>query len=260
MATRHTVLAALITLCSGCHYFSTESQINYGLNHYKMGLYNQAIPPLISAAESLEKENPPDPRLVDVLVALGTMAQAEKRDDLAANFYPRALKAAEALRPTDNTRLRNALVHAGIFYSGHEQTPEALPLLQRAAAISERLEDREYHAIDLDNLALAHQNLKQYLEASELQLRALKVTNELKSGQYLSGTKGTILHNLGSSYVELGRYKDAEKYFKESIAVLTSVGREVEPWRVNTAKKSYADLLRRTGRTEEAKKLEAPAL
>lgn len=261
--TTKTLLIALAALCLtiwGCHYFSTESQITYGLNHYEMGLYKQAIPPLISAAESLEKKSPPDPRLVDVLIALGNMAQSDKRDELAADFYPRALKAAEAVQPTDNTRLRNALVHTGMFYSYHKRAQEALPLLQRAAAISEKFDNREYHAIDLDNLALAHYNLKQYQQASELQLRALKVANELTSGRFLARTKGTILHNLGTSFIELGRNKEAEESFKQSIAVLTSAGSEVEPWRIETAKKSYAELLRKTGRAKEAPELEAPAL
>jgi len=43
------VLAAFVTVSlSGCLYFSTERQINYGLNHYEMGLYDLAIPPLMT--------------------------------------------------------------------------------------------------------------------------------------------------------------------------------------------------------------------
>ena len=68
-----------VALLSGCVTLSTERQINYGLNHYEMGLFNHAIPPLVSAAESLEKKSPPDPRLVEVLIALGEMAAGTKR-------------------------------------------------------------------------------------------------------------------------------------------------------------------------------------
>jgi tetratricopeptide (TPR) repeat protein len=189
------------------------------------------------------------------------MAMSEKRHDLAADFFPRALKAAESLRPNDNKRLRNALVNLGMFYSSHERSKEAVPTLDRAAAISERFagQDREFYAIDLDNLASAHQNLKQYPEAIDLQLKALNIANQLTSGKYLVTTKGVILHNLGASYVELGRYKEAEANFKESISVLSSGGRDVEAWRLKTAKRSYADLLHRTGREREAQELEVPA-
>lgn len=255
------LIIVLVSLClsvSGCHYFSTDSQISYGLNHYKMGLYNQAIPTLLSAVKSLEKESPPDSRLVDVLIALGAMAESEKRNDLAANFYPRALKAADALQPTDDKRLRNALVYLGMFYSYHERAHDALPILQRAAEISVKLKDQEYHAIDLDNLASAYQNLKQYSEAVEFQSRALKVANELTAAQF--PTRGTILHNLGSSYMELGRYEEAEAYFKEAITVLNSGGREAEQWRIKTAKESYTDLRRRMDRAAEAEKPESPTV
>lgn len=251
------VLAVVLGL-AGCHYVSTESQINYGLNHYEMGLYGQAIPALMSAAKSLEKQNPPTPRLVEALIALGDMAQGEKRDDLAADFYPRALKAAEALQPPDSTRLRNALVHTGQFYSFHDRAKDAVPLLQRAADISAKFEDREFHAIDLDNIASAYQNLKQYDKCIELQLKSLQLANKLPKEKFL--TKGTILHNLGRSHMDLGQYKEAEEYLKEALAVLSAGGREAEPWRVRTARKSYSELLRKMGRNEEAEKLQPPAL
>src|SRR5262245_10277070 len=92
------LMLALSTLVVGCA--STEQQINYGLNHYELGLWGPAtIRPLVSAANSLEKTSPPDPRLPRILLALGTMAESHKRDDLAEDFFRRALKAAEALRP-----------------------------------------------------------------------------------------------------------------------------------------------------------------
>ena len=247
------IASTFSALLSGCHYFSTESQINYGLNHYRMGLYNQAIPPLLSAAKSLEDDSPTDPRLVDVLIALGMMAMAQKRDDLAVDFFPRALKAAETLQPPDDTRLRNALVHAGMYYSGHERAHEAVPLLERAAAISQKFDDQELHAIDLDNLGNAHQTLKQYEKAVELQLKSLEVANSLSAPKF--PTRATILHNLGRSYMEQGKLKEAEPLLKEALDILSAGGPEVEAWRVKTAKKSYAELLRRTGRSAEADRL-----
>jgi hypothetical protein len=106
------------TLVAGCLASSTEQQINYGLNHYEMGLWGPAtIRPLVSAANSLETANPPDPRLSRILLALGTTAESHIRDDLAADFFRRALKTAEALRPVDEAQPRNALVDLGLFYT-----------------------------------------------------------------------------------------------------------------------------------------------
>jgi tetratricopeptide (TPR) repeat protein len=244
-----TVLTGSILGVCGCQYFSTDYQITYGLNHYQMGLFDIAIPPLMSAAKSLEGKDPPDPRLVDVLIALGTMAMSEKRNDLATDFFPKALKAAEKLSPPDTRRLRNALVNLGMFYSDNDRAADAIPILERAAVISEKFppSEREFYAIDLDNIASAHQNLKQWAEALELEQKSLEVANPLTAGKYLASTKGTILNNLGRSYLEIGRNAEAEANFKQAIAVL-SAGPNVEPWRIRTAQDSYADLLRRTGR------------
>jgi tetratricopeptide (TPR) repeat protein len=222
-----------------------------------MRLYNIAIPPLMSAAKSLEGKDPPDPRLVDVLIALGTMAMSEKRNDLATDFFPKALKAAEKLSPPDSRRLRNALVNLGMFYSDNDRAADAIPILERAAVISEKFpaSEREFYAIDLDNVASAHQNLKQWAEALELEQKSLEAANPLTTGKYLASTKGTILHNLGRSYMELGRNAEAESNLKQAIAAL-SAGPDVEPWRIKTAKASYADLLRRTGREKEAGAIE----
>jgi len=112
------LVLALSTLVAGCLASSTEQQINYGLNHYEMGLWGSAtVRPLVSTANSLEKANPLDPRLPRILLALGTMAESHKRDDLAEDSFRRALKAAEALRPVDEAQTRNALVDLGLFYT-----------------------------------------------------------------------------------------------------------------------------------------------
>jgi len=252
------VLAALLVTCScGCLYFSTERQISYGLTHYEMGLYEQAIPPLMTAARSLEKESPPDPRLVDVLIALGTMAVSEERNDLAGDFFARALKAAEALRPADERRLRNALVNLGMFYAQDDRRPrEAIPLLERAAAISSGYGDRELYAIDLDNLGFACQQAGMYAEGSKHSLEALAVIETVSTGSEREKTRGVILHNLAMSYAGEGRNAEAEERFRQSVAVLESAP-GVEPWRLETARHSYAEFLRRTGRAKEARELES---
>jgi hypothetical protein len=56
-----TLVVCITASLSGCQYFSTEYQINYGLNHYEMGLYDLAIPPLMTAAKSLEGKSRPIP-------------------------------------------------------------------------------------------------------------------------------------------------------------------------------------------------------
>jgi tetratricopeptide (TPR) repeat protein len=254
MASRYLAMPLCVVIAS-CVAISTDEQINYGLSHYNMGLYNRAIPPLRSAADSLEGKNPPDPRLVDVLIALGVMAQGTGREDLAGGFYPRALKAAEALKPADTVRLRNSLVHLGTFYI--EDRPfDAVVLLERAEKLSRTNDDRVVHAIDLDNLAQAHQSLKQYPQAIALSIEALHIVEQNPQQKYAARTKGVVLYSLALSYSEIGDVKRAEALFKQSLAILRSAPDEVEAWRLRTVTTNYAQLLRRSGRALEADELE----
>jgi tetratricopeptide (TPR) repeat protein len=254
MASRY-LAAAICVVVAGCVAISTDEQINYGLNHYDMGLYNRAIPPLMSAAESLEGKNPPDPRLVDVLIALGVMAQGTGRGDLAGDFYPRALRVAEMLKPADSVRLRNSLVHLGTFYID-DRPSDAVVLLERAEKLSGTIDDQVIHAIDLDNLAQAHQSLKQYPQAIALSTEALRVVEQHPQQRYAARTKGVILHSLAMSYSDTGDVTQAETLFNQSLLVLRSAPDEVEAWRLKAVTTHYAQLLRRTGRALQADELE----
>jgi tetratricopeptide (TPR) repeat protein len=251
---------ALSILAAGCA-SSTEQQINYGLNHYEMGLWGPAtIRPLVSAANSLEKTSPPDPRLPRVLLALGTMAESHKRDDLAEDFFRRALKAAEALRPADEAQTRNALVDLCLCYTRQGREKEAVPLLERAAAISAGLPQRYLYAIDLDNLAIALDQQKRHSEANALSMKALAVLDSVPPGGMEDRTRGVILHNVARSYVDQGRYGEAEKLYRDSLTILEAgSSRDVESWRLRIVLKNYAGLLRQTGREAEAQALERRA-
>ncbi|WMW81844.1 tetratricopeptide repeat protein [Undibacterium cyanobacteriorum] len=234
---------------------STEQQINYGLNHYKMGAYQQAIPSLVAAADHLEKDTPKDPRLVDVLIALGEMAQSEKRKDLASDFYQRAFKTAEELKPQDSTKLRNALVPFGLF-NLQDHPSDAIHLLQRAELISRSYEDQVLNVIDQDNLALAYNANKEFERANATSLHALEVLKNIKSGKLINRTKAVILHNLAYNQMDMGRYAESESNFKESLAVMRSAPNEIEAWRLRRVKSSYALLLRKLGRESEAVAIE----
>lgn len=247
-------------LLSGCVATSTDYQVNYGLNHYRMGLYSQAIPPLMSAAASLEETNPPDPRLPEVLLALGEMAVASKRIDLAEGFFRKAVKAADELATPDEKTQRNALVQGGNFYLAQKRPAEALPLLERAARISGQGArfPRTLHAIDLDNLGVAHSDQGRRAEGRALGLRALKVLDGAQAEPDAAKTRGVVLYNLAYGYMEEQRYAEAEANYRRSLEILApSSGPQVgENWRVRTVLGSYAAMLRKLGREQEAAALE----
>jgi len=257
---RGCLIFALPVLFCGC-LVNTEHQINYGLNHYNMGLYNQAIPALVSAERSLAKTNPPDPRLPRIQIALGDMASAENRNDLAEEFYKKALVASERLAVPDKTSVRNSLVHGGNFYLNLKRPSEALPLLLRAVAISEKAPDfpRTLYAIDLDNLAQAYMGLGREQEGRALSLQALGVIDNAKSEPEALKARGIIYFNLGVSHEKQHENAEAESYFIRSLEVLSprtgpKAGSLSE---IRTLINEYAGFLRGLGRTDEANQVES---
>jgi tetratricopeptide (TPR) repeat protein len=170
------------------------------------------------------------------------------------------LKAAEALRPADEAQTRNALVDLGLFYARKGREKEAIPLLERAAGISAGLPQRYLDAIDLDNLAIALDQLKRHSEANALSMKALAVLDSVPPGGLEDRTRGVILHNVARSYVDQGRYGEAEKLYRDSLTILEAgSSRDVESWRLRIVLKNYAGLLRQTGREAEAQALERRA-
>lgn len=250
----------LLLISSGC-LVSTEHQINYGLNHFNMGLYNQAIPALVNAANSLEKTNPPDPRLPQILVALGDMANSEGRNDLAEGFYKRALNSAEHLAKPNNTLLRNSLVHGGNFYLNIDRPAEGLPLLQRAVAISETNPEfpRTLYAIDLDNLGQAYYRLNRHPEGRALSVQALSVLGHAKSEPEALKARGIVFYNLAMSYKDLNENAEAEANFRNSLEILSpSTGHKAgSPSEIRVLITAYANFLRKLGRGDDAKQIEA---
>jgi tetratricopeptide (TPR) repeat protein len=180
------------------------------------------------------------------------MASSQDRKDLALDFFPRALKAAESLDPPDKKRLRNALVHVGNFYSENERAEESIALLSRAADLSKVSDDPVLYAIDLDNIGVAYARLKRHEDAVSFHRSALSAIDAATTGSYRVRTKGVILFNLAYAHYDSGDMVAAESGYRQSLAALESAPAEVEPWRVRTVKKSYAQLLEKLGRNEEA--------
>lgn len=169
---RSRVLGVLLIaqgLLIGC--MSSETKVDSGLWHFNAGLYAQAIPLLVDGVPALEQKEPLDPRIPTAYVALGDMAAADKKTEMADNFYKRAVQTTRAHHPSNHVLNRNSLVHAGNFFLTQSRFAEALPLLAEAAAISgqDNTMPRLLYAIDLDNLSLAYSGLHREVEADHAQ-------------------------------------------------------------------------------------------
>jgi len=63
-----------------------------------------------------------------------------------------------------------------------------------------------------------------------------------------------VLYNAATRLADLGRTKEAEENYKQALG---GVGANGEQWRKNVVLANYADFLRKAGRVDEAKALDA---
>ena len=234
-----TLVLLLSLILIGCQ--STEGNINYGLNHYQMGLYNQAVPSLNSSVEELEKQNPSDQRVTRAYLALGVMAQAGKLFDRAEQYMEKALYTAKHTEKNKNTHIRNAHNTLGNFYINQEKFKLALPHLEKALLISEATNhDPVLVAIDIDNIAIVYSELRDHEKSLEFSEKALESNEMSPDNKYYLRTKGVILFNRGKTYEELKQYKLALINYEESIKLLTElvIKQPHESWRIEIVEKA----------------------
>lgn len=241
-----------IFILFGCA--STSQNIDSGLWHYNAGLYDEAIPRLLSGTESLNKSNPSDTRLPSAYLALAHMAANDKRFDIAEKYYKQAISVAEKYNSNDKRIIRNVSSSAGNYYLDNRQYSEAIPLLERAVAISKNNESiaRKLYAIDLDNLGLANDAVGHHVETDILSQKALNVLSTLSSTPEILSIRGVVFYNIAYRNAERGNVTEAKQYYKRALSdILVSD----ESWRIKTVKTNYSEFLKKLGRNAEAEEV-----
>ena len=136
------------------------------------------------------------------------------------------------------------------------KTDEAEELYLNAVSIYESLgADAEGElGMTLNNVAVLYRGARRYADAEAAYLRA----QQLLERQSQPTDYAASQFNLGRLYMDLSRYDDAEPLFVRSMAIYERI---LGPDHANSqlVRRVYADMLRSTGRTEEAEKLTAPA-
>jgi len=228
----------------GCK--TTEQKINYGLNHYEMGLFGYAAPSLLDSTPEFEKNNPNDPRVSRAYLALGTMENSNKMHERAEKYMLKALSSAENIKPTNIVILRNAKNTLGNFYISQKRFKEALPQLESAVEISKnKTGNYILRSVDLDNLALVMAELGKSKKATSYSNEALKLVEKGKQDRLYYRTKGIILYNKGKHHEKFNEFNKAQKCYKESISNLNKFveNNQYDAWRVDLVNKSINELM-----------------
>jgi len=150
--------------------------------------------------------------------------------------YPKALKHYfEALEMDKELGNKNGIArhlgNIGTVYAKQGNYPKALKHYFEALEIQKKPGDRMGIAINLGNIGIVYKNQSDYPKALKHYLEALEIFKEL-------GDKRSIainLGNIGSLYIEQAnsiadkklqaeKYKEAEEYLKNSVALSDSIG------------------------------------
>ena len=217
----------------------------------------------------LERQAEQEPRLLATTLSnLAELERARGRPAAAEPLSGRALGFwRETVGPGDQ-RLATALANHGAILLDLDRPKEALPLLRQALAIRETAlgsgdpgtqELRKGVAVlsgapgasSKARLARQQQRAGRHPEAERLYREAVEEQGD--DGPNLS----PILRDLAKLLMARGAYGEAEELLKRALAIHAE-SPEMRPLAQAAVRRTYAVLLRRTGRPLEAERLEAP--
>ncbi|BAY44793.1 TPR repeat-containing protein [Scytonema sp. HK-05] len=118
-----------------------------------------------------------------------------------AKAQPDSRKTVQALPQNNNQSQVTRLNQEGIKLSGQGKFAQALQILEKALAMSQKNEERFVHSATLNNIGRVYQNQGQYSQALKYYLQALRINKELQLNEK---TPGQAHIALGKTYSNLG--------------------------------------------------------
>ncbi len=232
-----------------------ESLRRLAFLNYVQGRYAEAedyYRRVLAAVEALSR---PDP--LETVAALDDLAEAESmqgKQEQVESHGERALGLLEKVRGPSHPELIPRLRSLALLHSARGRYEKAEESYGRALAIARKSGDGDLREAEiLSDLALLHQTQGRHKDAEPLHLRSLALREKnLGEGPELADP----LDNLALFYEARERYADAEALFKRSLAIQERAY-GTKDRRLAPTLESYAELLRRAGRTEEGKALRA---
>lgn len=202
-----------------------------------------------------------DPDLIEVHFRLAITYYTENRLAEAAILVRQALDSNESsLQPSRYTTASLISLRASINYT-QGKYPEAERDFKQSVTILEVILGQTHQDVAgiLFSLSQAQREQHNYAEAERNLIRALDIKESVSKDEPVCDEPDsvTILTELGILYVQMERYLDAEKAFRQA---LQAVGGYLSNYSNSVyILENYAQYLRRMGRADEAVKLEIRA-
>jgi ankyrin repeat protein/tetratricopeptide (TPR) repeat protein len=236
-----------------------EGYMHAGITAYQQGNYPEAVKQIEAALRLAEAFGPNDRRLDRTLSFLARLYHDQGRYGNAEVLYKRVLAIEEKTLESDHPGLSTTLNALAENYYAQGRYAEAEPLFQRALAIREEVMNPENESLarTLSNLALVYAAQGKFAKAEPLFQRALAITKK-KKRSLRNPTLAQTLNNLALLYAAQGKYAEAEPLFQRALVMREGVLGTEHP-DVATSLEDYAAMLRKTGRTSEAARVEVRA-
>jgi len=214
------------------------------------GMYRQAI---LIKEKAYGSDNP---ELASPLRNLAFIYIDQGHHSKAGEYIRRALNIMEKAFGPQHPRVALILGDLGYLYLKAGKHTESEKQYKSAIAMLEKEVGREHIRIAefLSGLGQLYFETVRYDEAEQHLKRGLAICEKEEKPDL--EVKAGILSNLGCLYFRgLGRYEDAESFFKKALKIIEK-DLDMHFSEAEETMKEYADLLRRLGREEEAADLE----
>jgi Flp pilus assembly protein TadD, contains TPR repeats len=220
------------------------------------GKYEEAEPLYKEALAIREKKLGKDhPDTAITIDNLGVLYNLQGRYEEAEPLLKYALDIKKKKLGYEHPLTGNSYNNLGNLYVNQGKYAEAIPLLEQALSIRKKDVGNENPIIgtSLNNIGVAYHRMGKYTEAEVFYKQSLDIC-----AKTVLDDCAMTLRNLGKLYTTQGRYEEAEPLFQRSLAIFVK-GLSEPKIRIVFVLESYAELLRKTKRENEADDMESLA-
>lgn len=227
---------------------------NLAALYFKQDKFAEAEALMLKAVATEEKAlGPTSKGLITGLTNLADLYKQQGKIDQAVAVNKRIIGIWEKNAP-DSVQLGMALDAFAGFYRNLKQYEESEEPEKRALAILEKKCGAESAQVAacLSNLGTTYKSQNKFDEAEAVLKRALAINEKLHGANNQETAKAC--RNLAKMYKTAARYPESESFYKKAIAIdeaAADKGEQIKDL------ESYADLLRKAGRDEDAEEIDA---
>lgn len=239
---------------------SLEQLIQTGQAATSQGRDADAVRLFALAVQEAGKSGTDDERLGVALTGLGLAYSAQRQLTEAVLALRRAVVVKGTVLGLEHLDYARALLDLGAVHRVRNEHAKAEPFIRRAVTILEEALGPEHPEVagNLTNLGGRLRDQGKFAEAEPILKRALAIREKILQPNHPDVVRSML--GLANLYADQKKYAEAEPIFQRCVMVLDDIAAYGTGYpNLPDTLRLYANLLRSTGRTEEAAAMEARA-